>query len=482
MSLFLHLALAHGQCVGGNENDMRLAQIFNDLKNPDNSIVLRWRDEQMAQRVQQAQENAFAHCIPCQIAQATKNKDFFELLNETIRKQQLGQTPSAEDLAKARPKRLCSTCIKASLSLYANSGGNSVSLCKRENDNPTRYNGAPCITSEMASYQKWLIEKAAHCLSSPDKPVNTAEIFRIFNNENRFSFFTESINEEGVSSGVGIAQLTDVAYRDLVDRGKEPILSYIKNRRPLPMEKPNDIMSDAIKKRYNTLVKAENERQASCEIFHKLIDPLPKKTPAQSSCPLTQPGNGQARAILFGIGYFMFLKDAMPLPSTTSGGSLVSGVMGLIKQLKVFKADHSPLSQEQEEELEKISYKLAETAFSSVGPQGALEAHMSAAKDSGCFSKCTPAALKKYAQLISQGAYHQKMAKSLRDLNDKFAEVREFEALKLSREPDLTEQQNLNCPEKPLTTREQKQLAEKRASSPPATITPTNQKEPVCTY
>ena len=145
-------------------------------------------------------------------------------------------------------------------------------------------NEKPCVTEDMSKYTQFVINSAMDCLS--DKyDIDPSAIFRKFNNESGFNY---SI---GSSKGVGFAQLTTPAIKDMLD-------SEITHGRKI----------------LSTIVESDNHK---CEAFKKIARKDLKESPEFNNsnyCSWVGTGNGLARSAIYSIGYYIILRERYLIP------------------------------------------------------------------------------------------------------------------------------------------------------------------------
>lgn len=173
----------------------------------------------------------------------------------------------------SRPPKILPICIHNSM---GRENKTMTYFCQSKNGKMTKTSTGnpgpqgPCMTSEIASYVSWAMEKAIACLNDPQKPINPLIIYKKFNNETGFNFTAAS------SGGVGIGQLTSDAIKDI---NSEPM--YVQN--------------------------VLNSTRPECAPFKSALQKLPES--ATSHCELIEPSDGLARNLFYSISYFLRIRD-----------------------------------------------------------------------------------------------------------------------------------------------------------------------------
>ncbi len=167
------------------------------------------------------------------------------------------------------------TCIQGSLKRGNEQPGY---FCQNDSSTPTKIGSAgingPCITSEMTDYLTWATNKAIECLNDPSRPIDPLVIFKKFNNETGFSFFT------AYGGGTGLGQLTSTAIEQ-ISGNTNLIENVLKSDRP------------------------------ACQPFKKALSLEPKPTTTAPICQWINPNDGLARNLIYSIGYFLNTRDVL---------------------------------------------------------------------------------------------------------------------------------------------------------------------------
>lgn len=226
-------------------------------------------------------------------------------------------------------------------------------LCKNQwSSQPSPQKETPCVTEEMPEYVTWLTNEALKCLSDEELPLDAATIFKMMNNESRFSFLVH------YSGGTGITQLV---------RGG----AYGEMERDLGGER---FLKDRLK-----------SGRKSCEPFAPLMDKTKKTFP----CSVLQPGAGVARAILYGVGYFAYLK--YPPQGTRVPNKVLR--MRAVSRIGQFAVYRDPDMESRNELINDVVL----VAYSNAGPAVAYSKLTESLQNLGCARsnpKCTARALR----------------------------------------------------------------------------------------
>ncbi|MCK6596861.1 MAG: hypothetical protein L6Q37_00740 [Bdellovibrionaceae bacterium] len=145
-------------------------------------------------------------------------------------------------------------------------------------------NEKQCVTEDMSKYTQFVINSALDCLS--DKyDIDPSAIFRKFNNESGFNYSIAS------SKGVGFAQLTTPAIKDMLD-------TEITHGRKI----------------LSTIAESDNHK---CDAFKKIAKKDLTDPPAFNAgnyCSWIATGNGLARSAIYSIGYYIILRERYLIP------------------------------------------------------------------------------------------------------------------------------------------------------------------------
>ena len=186
------------------------------------------------------------------------------------------------------PSLIKRECINASLMRDPGQKGYACSATKQSTDQdieiPYGQVGGKtqqCITADMVSYIQFAVNSAIKCLSD-DNPVDSRVIYQKFNNETGFNY---SIAWNG---GAGIGQMTNIAVEEIADGAGRPILENV----------------------------AKSSKH-SCQGFKDVAkSDLGKRPRINSSnyCDYVSAGDGLARNLMYGIAYYVHMRDSIIVP------------------------------------------------------------------------------------------------------------------------------------------------------------------------
>lgn len=141
----------------------------------------------------------------------------------------------------------------------------------------------PCVSQEVSEYLTWAVNKAIACLNDPTKPIDPLLIYKKFNNETGFSFFSAS------NGGVGIGQLTSPAI-------------------------------EQINENTNLVEQVRHSENPACVPFKKAMTYKPESS--SKYCAWLDPSEGLARNLIYSIGYFLNSRDVLAKDLNSSLTSL----------------------------------------------------------------------------------------------------------------------------------------------------------------
>jgi hypothetical protein len=199
-----------------------------------------------------------------------------------------------EDLATPNNQRstvIRRECIAASMKRNPGQKGYTCSTDKKSGDQDVERTYGQvggktqqCITDDMVDYVQFAVNRAIKCLS-PNNPVDARVIYQKFNNETGFNY---SIAWNG---GVGIGQLTTPAVKELA--------------------------SDVGQGQY-ILESVAKSNKHSCAGFKEIAQADLKNRPRINDgnyCDFVSAGDGLARNLMYGIGYYLHMRDSIIVPS-----------------------------------------------------------------------------------------------------------------------------------------------------------------------
>lgn len=140
-----------------------------------------------------------------------------------------------------------------------------------------------CVNNDLVDYMHFSVNTAIQCLS-PTNPIDSRVIFQKFNNETGFNHTLAS------KGGVGLVQTTNSAVKELTT----------------PAGKGKYILQNVA-----------NSMKKSCEGFKNIAQQDLKKRPVINSnnyCSWVSSGDGLARSLLYGIGYYIVMRDNYVTP------------------------------------------------------------------------------------------------------------------------------------------------------------------------
>ncbi len=330
-------------------------ETFNDLDNKDNypiSLFRNWKSQirKTAQRMTGLIPIEAPNCETQSPDPISRLKEFFKSpIKQTI--------PEALPKAVLEPKvdQIDGACVSSVIrqTNFTPVAGANHYVCKSQNsEKPLPEEKTPCVTEEMSDYATWLTNQALLCLSEDDPALDATTIFKMMNNESRFSFLVH------YGGGTGITQLTRPgAYGEMErDLGGERFLKS----------------------------KLQSGRK-SCLPFAPLLNDEPRDFP----CSVLQPGAGVARAIFYGVGYFAYLKYP------PKGKNVPSRVL---RMRAVSRIGQYPVNQDPDQDSRnKLINDVVLVAYSNAGPAVAYSKLTESLQNLGCNRsnpKCTAKALR----------------------------------------------------------------------------------------
>ncbi|MBO9666208.1 MAG: hypothetical protein J7501_05290 [Bdellovibrio sp.] len=214
-------------------------------------------------------------------------------------------TKEFDDQGKSKnqlPALIRRDCIAASMKRNPGQKGYTCSTDKKTGDQDIEKTYGQvggktqqCITDDMVNYVQFAVNRAIKCLSPEPKkdvpadeqplPVDARVIYQKFNNETGFNY---SIAWNG---GVGIGQLTTPAVKELasdVGQGQHILEAVAKSNK------------------------------MSCVGFKEIAESDLKNRPRINDgnyCDFVSSGDGLARNLMYGIGYYLQMRDGIIVPT-----------------------------------------------------------------------------------------------------------------------------------------------------------------------
>lgn len=193
-------------------------------------------------------------------------------------------------------------CIQASLQREV---GNTGYTCAK--GVPTAFDNAKssaqCLNKKTADFIQYSVNQAINCMSPPEDPIDPRVILKKINNETGFNFYL------GYVGGVGIGQLTSDPVNEIAGWWD---YTQVRDKRTKKIVKT--------KSKYNpgnahsileTLAASNNP---ACAPFKKIVekelnDPPPTPGSKKNYCSWVSVGDGVARSLVYGLGYFVYARD-----------------------------------------------------------------------------------------------------------------------------------------------------------------------------
>jgi hypothetical protein len=175
-------------------------------------------------------------------------------------------------------------CIAASMK---RSPGNQGFECDSKNK-PRKYGQAggktlQCLNQDLVDYTYFAVNSAIQCMS-PKTPIDSRVIFQKLNNETGFN------HSMAWNGGVGAMQATSPAVRELTT----------------PLGKGKYVLEEVA-----------HSNKKSCQGFKQVAKNdliSPPSTNAANYCSWVSSGDGLARSLLHGIGYYITMRDQYVTP------------------------------------------------------------------------------------------------------------------------------------------------------------------------
>nr|BFD59484.1 hypothetical protein CKG001_15910 [Bdellovibrio sp. CKG001]BFD66714.1 hypothetical protein HAGR004_17360 [Bdellovibrio sp. HAGR004] len=242
-------------------------------------------------------------------------------------------TSLASTLSRTSVPQIKKTCIEASL--QREPGNNGYSCL---NGQPKKFSNsgssAPCLNRTTVDFLHFAINKATACISDGRMPIDPRIILKKINNETAFNFYI------AYPGGVGIGQLVSDPVKDIAGYTKNG--QFIKGNASYILE---DLM---------------NSSHPACAAFKSILQKDLQTPPAHGGatknyCTWVSPDKGLARSLIYGLGYYVHVRDKVIKPALEKRASKLannaevlnyltlhaygpdgpSGAKSLIRQLRI---------------------------------------------------------------------------------------------------------------------------------------------------
>lgn len=180
-------------------------------------------------------------------------------------------------------------CVEASLQrdisqkAYACQGGSAKSF-----DNSGK--NTPCLNQDSVDYIHYSVNLAIKCFATIAEPIDPRFLLKKINTETGFNFFLAS------DGGTGLGQLTSSPVKDLAGQKKTKGEGNARK-----------VLED---------LAASND--SSCEPFKRVLQKdlknPPPTPPIDNVCKYVAPNDGLARALIMGMGYYIYNRDEVVVP------------------------------------------------------------------------------------------------------------------------------------------------------------------------
>jgi hypothetical protein len=223
-------------------------------------------------------------------------------------------------------KQINRDCIRSAIKRIPNLKVDHFS-CRSDTDaRPLSLMNPPCLTENYLNYVHFTVNQAMKCLGQVDDPVDPQIIFQLMNDESSFSATNHTLY------GVGLAHLT-------TDGGTTMS----------PGNPGYDFMLGLMRKNSGAIV-------PECKAFENVVR-LPLQLDLDGNartCQYVGIGNGMARSAIEGIGLYLYYRSGMQ-----DSAEEILRNQGIDKRKDL--------------DFKKIRDRVAQVAFSQVGPAGGQE-------------------------------------------------------------------------------------------------------------
>lgn len=183
-------------------------------------------------------------------------------------------------------------CIEASLQRSPGNRGYSC-YSKKKGSFDNSGSTTPCLNQKTVDLVHFAMNEAISCMSSGRNPIDARFIFKKINNETAFNFYV------AYGGGKGIGQLTSDAVNEIAgwnEGGK-----FMQGNAFYILE---------------DLMKSDNP---ACAPFKEILkddlkSPPPSPGNARNNCTWVAPGAGLARNLIYGLGYYIHMRDQVIRP------------------------------------------------------------------------------------------------------------------------------------------------------------------------
>lgn len=202
-------------------------------------------------------------------------------------------TSLAATLSNSNIPQIKKACIEASL--QREPGNNGYSCL---NGQPKKFSNsgssAPCLNQTTVDFLHFAVNKATACISDGRMPIDPRIILKKINNETAFNFYI------AYPGGVGIGQLISDPVKDIAGYTKNG--KFIKGNASYVLE---DLM---------------NSKNPACAAFKEILKndlktPPPHGGATKNYCTWVSPDQGLARSLIYGMGYYVHVRDKVIKPA-----------------------------------------------------------------------------------------------------------------------------------------------------------------------